>query len=190
MTSKKIQQFGPWARLHRRIAYENPWITVFHDEVIDPGKKEGVYGVVSFKNKAIGVLAVDEDNNVLTVSQYRYALAKNSLEIPEGGAAPNELPLDAAKRELLEETGYQAEQWTKLLELDLSNSITDDSAVIYLAKGLKVVANPNRESTESDMTQSQHSLKELRELILSGQVTDAITVSAVLAYENKLLREC
>ena len=98
MPEDKEQQLGPWGRLSRRVAYENPWISVFHDEVVDPAGQRGVYGVVSFKNRAIGILAVDDEQNVLTVTQYRYPLKKISLEIPEGGAAADEEPLDAARR--------------------------------------------------------------------------------------------
>ncbi len=184
MTQKKVERFGPWSRLDRRLAYENSWINVYHDEVIDPGGEPGVYGVVSFKHRAIGVLAIDDAENLLTVSQYRYPLKKVSLEIPEGGASPGEDPLEAAKRELREETGYVASQWKLLLEMDLSNSVTDDSALIFLATGLSDTGMSSLETTESDLSLSKHSLLAMKRLIAAGEITDAITVAAVLAYEG------
>ena len=90
--------------------------------------------------------------------------------------------------ELLEETGYEADHWSLLLGLDLSNSVTDDSALIFLAQGLTEVAQPSLESTESDLVVSSHKLSDLLDLIGKGEITDAITVAALLAYQNQILR--
>ena len=105
---------NPWQRLTRQVAYENPWLTVWHDEVIQPDGAPGIYGVVHFANRAIGVLAIDDSDRVLLVGQYRYPLGAYSWEIPEGGGGPNESALDAARRELVEETGFQAGTWREL----------------------------------------------------------------------------
>ena len=99
---------GPWRRLDRRVAYENPWLSVWHDDVVRPDGAPGIYGVVHFANRAIGVLAIDERDRVLLVGQHRYPLDAYSWEIPEGGGGPDESALDAARRELAEETGYRA----------------------------------------------------------------------------------
>ena len=127
---------NPWQRLTRRVAYENPWLTVWHDEVIRPDGAPGIYGVVHFANRAIGVLAIDDSDCVLLVGQYRYPLDAYSWEIPEGGGGPNESALDAARRELVEETGFQAGTWRELGRAALSNSVTDELAIFFVATDL------------------------------------------------------
>jgi 8-oxo-dGTP pyrophosphatase MutT (NUDIX family) len=127
---------NPWTRLARRIAYENAWITVWHDDVLRPDGQPGVYGVVHYRNRAVGVVALDDEDRVLLVGQYRYTLDIYSWELPEGGAAPGEEPLAAAKRELREETGCTAAHWQELLRAHLSNSVSDEEAIVFLARGL------------------------------------------------------
>lgn len=182
----KGEDTGPWLRQSRDQVYDNPWISVFHDKVIDPGGKQGIYGVVHFKHVAVGVVAVDADNQILLVRQHRYPLNRSSDEIPEGGAAISELPLLAAQRELMEETGYQAENWRQILEMDLSNSITDERAVVFLATDLRKCADPNPESSESDMVLSRRPLSDLLEAIDRGEIRDAISVAALLKIQHLL----
>src|SRR3954463_11561278 len=128
---------NPWQRVSRDVVYENPWIAVHHDRVIRPDGQPGIYGVVHYKNRAVGVVALDDRGRVLLVGQYRYTLDRYSWEIPEGGAAPGEEPLEAARRELAEETGYAAGRWQELLRSHLSNSVSDEEAVCYLATELR-----------------------------------------------------
>ena len=105
---------GPWMRNTRRVAYENPWITIWHDEVTRPDGEPGIYGVVHFANLAVGVLALDDADRVLLVGQHRYALDAYSWEIPEGGVPIGETPLEGAQRELREETGMDAATWREI----------------------------------------------------------------------------
>src|SRR6188474_17566 len=127
---------GPWSRNSRRVAYENAWITVWHDEVSRPDGSPGIYGVVHFGNLAAGVVAFDEDDRIALVGQHRYTLDRESWEIPEGGVPSSETALEGIQRELLEETGVEAGEWRELARLDLSNSVTDEEAVLFVARGL------------------------------------------------------
>src|ERR687889_405716 len=126
---------NPWLSVSSKRVYDNPWITVREDRVVRPDGESGIYGVVHYKNIAVGVLAIEEDH-VYLVGQYRYPLDRYSWEIPEGGCPEGEEPLAAARRELEEETGLRAEKWEKMCEADLSNSVTDEVAVLFLATGL------------------------------------------------------
>src|SRR5436309_14137129 len=117
---------NPWTRLSRRVVYENPWIIVYEDQVLRPDGRPGIYGVVHFRNRAIGVVVLDEADCVLLVGQYRYPLDQYSWEIPEGGGGPDETPLAAAQRELLEETVYTGGHWEEIVRAHLSNSASDD----------------------------------------------------------------
>src|SRR5882757_9721478 len=128
---------NPWTRRGRAVAYQNPWIVVYHDDVTRPDGKPGIYGVVHYRNRAVGVVALDEQDRVLLVGQYRYTLDVYSWELPEGGAAEDEDLLAAAQRELREETGYSAERWQEIARMHLSNSVSDEEGVCYLATELK-----------------------------------------------------
>jgi 8-oxo-dGTP pyrophosphatase MutT (NUDIX family) len=166
--------WNPWTRLSRRVAYENPWIVVYDDQVIRPDGRAGIYGVVHFRNPAVGVVALDEQDRVLLVGQYRYTLDLYSWEIPEGAAAPGEEPLTAAQRELKEETGYTAGRWQQVLRAHLSNSVSDEEALCFLADDLQPgVAHP--EGTERLQVRWVPFADALA-MIAQGQITDAFSI--------------
>jgi ADP-ribose pyrophosphatase len=168
---------GPWIRRSRRVGYENAWITIWHDEVTRPDGTPGIYGVVHFANLAAGVLALDERDRVLLVGQHRYALDVYSWEIPEGGVPGGETPLDGARRELLEETGVDAAGWWELARVHLSNSVSDELAVLFLATGLtEGVATPD--GTE-ELELRWVPFTEALEMTLDGRITDAMSVIAI-----------
>jgi 8-oxo-dGTP pyrophosphatase MutT (NUDIX family) len=170
-------RIGPWLRRSRRVAYENPWITIWHDEVTRPDGAAGVYGVVHFSNLAAGVLALDEHDRVLLVGQHRYALDAYSWELPEGGVPDGETAVDGARRELLEETGVAAAQWRELARVHLSNSVSDELAVLFLATGLTPgTANPD--GTE-DLELRWVPFDDVLAMTVDGRITDAMTVVAV-----------
>jgi ADP-ribose pyrophosphatase YjhB (NUDIX family) len=136
LTDEQNECANPWQTLESQTVYDNPWITVRHNEVIRPDGTPGIYGKVHFKNRAIGVLPIDEEGYTYLVGQYRYVLDEYSWEIPEGGGPIDEDPLQAAQRELKEETGLSAQHWQLLGRAHLSNSVSDEEALYYLATGL------------------------------------------------------
>lgn len=167
---------NPWRKVSTRVVYDNPWIRVREDEVVRPDGQPGIYGVVHFKNVAVGILAFEEGMLYL-IGQYRYTLERYSWEIPEGGCAEGEEPLQAARRELEEETGLHAKRWTKLGEAYLSNSVSDELAVWFLAEELEQgVYRP--EGTEKLLVK-RVSLSEALKMIESGEITDALSMLAI-----------
>lgn len=171
---------GPWRRRTRRTAYANPWIEVVHDEVDRPDGSPGIYGVVRFRNVAVGVVAVDEDGRILLVGQHRYALDRYSWEIPEGGAPIGEDPELGARRELAEETGFVADDWRVMCRFSLSNSVTDEVGVIYLATGLREgVAAPE---PSEELAVRWATLDEVLAEIDAGEVHDIMTITGVSRY--------
>jgi 8-oxo-dGTP pyrophosphatase MutT (NUDIX family) len=168
---------GRLVRHSRRVAYGNPWITVWHDEVTRPDGSPGIYGVVHFESLAAGVVAFDVEDRIVLVGQHRYTLDRESWEIPEGGVPPGETALEGIQRELREETGLEASDWRELCRLDLSNSVTDEQAVLFVAKGLRQgVASP--EPTES-IALRWVPFDEALAMTMDGRITDAMSVAAI-----------
>ena len=167
---------NPWKTLSSNLEYDNPWIQITEHQVITPGGSPGIYGVVHFKNQAVGVVPY-EDGYIWMVGQFRYTLDEYSWEIPEGGSPMGEDPLETAKRELQEETGLIADQYDPIVEMHLSNSATDEWGIIYLARGLtRGAANP--EDTE-DLSIKKMRLEEVFEEVEAGKITDSLTVAAI-----------
>ena len=177
---------NPWKIISDDEMYNNNWIKLNHYNVINPNGGEGVYGKVHFKNIAIGIIPIDEKNNTWLVGQYRFPLNKYSWEIPEGGCPLNENPLDAAKRELLEETGFVAEDWKQILTLHLSNSVTDEFSIIYIARNLKQFkAQPE----ETELLQIKKiKIEETFKMIENNEITDAVSVAALQRLELLILK--
>lgn len=127
---------NPWKVNAEKLVYQNPWISLTEYDVINPNGGKGIYGKVHFKNIAVGVLVLDDHLNTYLVGQYRFTIDAYSWEMPEGGCPVGLEPLESAKRELLEETGLIAEEWTELFRMHLSNSVSDELSIIYLARQL------------------------------------------------------
>ena len=174
---------NPWETKSSKSVYENNWIEVSHREVLTPSGTNGIYGKVHFKNVAIGIIPLDKEGNTWIVGQYRYTLNQYSWEIVEGGGALNEPLLDAAKRELLEETGITASTWTPVLEMHLSNSVSDEYGVAFLASDLRFgVAEP--EETEQ-LQVRKLPFEEVYQMAMRGEITDALSLAAI--FKVKLL---
>ena len=168
---------GPWTRNSRRVAYENPWLTLWHDEVVRPDGQPGIYGVVHFRNVAAGVVAIDARDRVALVGQHRYTLDEYAWEIPEGGVPDGEDPLAGAQRELREETGVDAAEWQELARVHLSNSVTDEVAFLYLATGLQ--HGPAAPEGSEELEVRWLPFEEVLARTLDGRITDAMTVLAI-----------
>ncbi len=176
---------NPWTVLNSKLEYENPWISVTEYQVLNPSGGKGIYGKVHFKNIAVGVLPIDAALNTWLVGQYRFVLNQYSWEMPEGGGAMDTDPLDSAKRELLEETGLVAANWQPLLTMHLSNSVSDELAIIFLARDLKQeTASP--EETEQ-LAIRKLPFEEVYRMVEQGEITDSMTVAAVLKFKLMLL---
>jgi 8-oxo-dGTP pyrophosphatase MutT (NUDIX family) len=170
----------PWRRGAERTVFENAWIRVSQHQATAPTGHPAEYGVVSFKNVAIAVLPLHEDGTVTVVGQNRFVLGDYSWEVPEGGAPLDEDPLEGAKRELAEETGLAAAEWRKVLDAQLSNSVTDERAVGYLALGLAPVSRPHHGDASEDLQLARAPFKEVLEAALAGHMKDALTVAMLL----------
>ncbi len=173
-----ISTKNPWKTISKKQAYNNPWISVSHEEVINPSGGEGIYGIVQFKNIAVGILPLDEAYNTWLIGQYRYAIDQYSWEIPEGGCPVDTAPLVTAKRELKEEAGLVAKDWSVLLEIHTSNSVTNEYGIVYIAKDLQ------QEEAEPEETEELLIKKlpfaEALQMVMNGTITDSISIAAIL----------
>lgn len=174
---------NPWTITGQQQIYQNPWIELTEYQVLNPGGNPGIYGKVHFRNTAVGVVPY-ENGKIWMVGQYRFPLEAYSWEIPEGGCPQGEDPLATARRELKEETGLEAEDYRPLLQMHLSNSVSDEWGIVYLATNLSQgTAQP--EDTE-ELTVKQMTVDELFAAVEAGQITDSLTVAA--AYKLMLLK--
>ncbi|HHJ35630.1 MAG TPA: NUDIX hydrolase [Gammaproteobacteria bacterium] len=169
---------NPWKRQSSKKIFDNPWLSLHEDKVINPGGGLSLYGKINFKNLAIGIIPLDRDNNTWLVGQYRYVPDCYSWEIPMGGGPLDIDPLESAKRELKEETGLTADDWQILMKLHTSNSVTDEQGLVYIARDL-TPGETQFEETE-ELLIKKVSLDEAVERVLSGEITDAISVAALL----------
>ncbi|MFT4969695.1 MAG: ADP-ribose pyrophosphatase [Chitinophagales bacterium] len=180
---------NPWKTKGSKVIYDNPWIKVVENEVTNPSGGKGIYGVVHYKNIAVAVIPIDEDGNTYLIGQYRYTLDSYEWEIPMGGGSKKDSNLDSAKRELLEETGIVAQHWENILETQVSNSVSDEVSITYLAWGLRF-ENATPEETE-DLKMKKLPLSEAITLAVNGEIKDAISVASLLKLnyllENKLI---
>jgi 8-oxo-dGTP pyrophosphatase MutT (NUDIX family) len=177
VTADDEVRVGPWVRRSRIVAYANPWVTVWHDEVTRPDREPGIYGVVHFANLAAGVVVLDGDDRVLLVGQHRYTLDAFSWEIPEGGVPAGESALEGARRELREETGVEAAEWHELARLHLSNSVTDEAAVLFLATRLTL--GPADPDGTEELAVRWVPFPEVLAMTFDGRITDALSVVAI-----------
>ncbi len=181
-----VRKNGPWTINAERTVFDNPWISVEDHAVVHPDGSDGEYGVVRFKNLAIGILPVDANGDVWLVGQHRYPHDKHSWELPEGGGPIGVDPLVSAKRELEEETGLTARQWQQISDCDVSNSVTDERAVCFLAYDL--VAGEAAPEPSEALTIKRVKFASLLDMVLAGEITDSLTIIMTLTAHTLALR--
>ena len=176
--STRLFMQNPWTTLSNRKVYDNPWIQVQHREVITPKGTDGIYGLVHFKNWAIGIVPLDHELNTWLVGQYRYAIDQYSWELPEGGCPIGTSPLETAKRELKEEAGIIANEWIEIMSFHTSNSVTNEYGKSFVARDL-IIGNPDPEDTE-EIVIKKLPFQEVYEMVMSGALTDSLTIMSIL----------
>lgn len=185
--SEPNEAINPWKTHSSVVRFENPWIKVVHNDVTNPSGGPGEYGVVHFKSRAVAVIPIDDENHTWLVGQYRYPVESYEWEIPAGGAPEGESTLACAQRELLEETGLVAEHWDLILDgLQLSNSITNELAYAYVARGL-TQHDASPEETEQ-LALRRVPLAEAIDQAISGELKDAFSVVSLMRLKHLQLR--
>lgn len=178
MTDAWEDESNPWTVRSVTQPFRNDWFHIDAHEVIHPGGAAGVYSVIRMRRLAVGVLPIDDDGQVHLVGQWRFPLGRYSWEMPEGGAEPGEDARVCAVRELAEETGLVAQSLTPILEMDMSNSLTDEKAVLFLAQGLS--AGEARPEPTEVLNHRRAPFMAVLERALDGRIRDAMTVAALL----------
>jgi len=179
-----MNQENPWQTISSKKIYENPWIGLTEHQVINPSGGKGIYGEIHFKNYAIGIIAIDEDDMIFLVGQYRFPLKQYSWELPEGGGPLNGEPLDSAKRELLEETGLVAKEWKEVLRMHLSNSVSDELGILYFAKDFEQFEAQPEETEQLEVKKIP--FEDAYQMVINGEITDSLTVAGIMRV--KLMR--
>lgn len=168
---------NPWKKLSSQVAYDNPWITVFHEDVLNPNGNPGIYGKVHFKNLAIGIVPIDENGMTWLIGQYRYPLNQYSWEIVEGGGKIGVSPEESARRELKEECGLKCGNLREISRAHLSNSVSDELAILFVATDL-TQEDAEPEDTEM-LAVKKVPLKQAFEWVEEGKITDSMSVIAL-----------
>jgi 8-oxo-dGTP pyrophosphatase MutT (NUDIX family) len=178
------EQPDPYTVLGRRFLYDSPWIRVREDRYRHRKGAEGRYAICGFQRTACGVVALDEEDRVVLVGQWRYPLETYSWELPEGGGELTESPFEAIRRELAEETGLTAQIWEPLCFFHPSNSSTDEEAFLFLATGLAPAEGHHAEDDE-ELLVHREPFQDCLRRILGGEITDGLTVVALLALQAR-----
>jgi 8-oxo-dGDP phosphatase len=178
---------NPWKRLESRVMYENAWLRVREDDVLRPDGQPGIYGVIEIR-PSVGVMAFNEQGQMAVVGQWRYSLSRYSLEIVRGGSSEGETDMLAvAKRELREETGFEAETWEYLGSVDVCNGVTTDVQHLFAARDLSFVGVD--QDPFEDVTSEWVPFERVLEMTLNGEITEVCSIAAILKYHQLQLLE-
>ncbi len=179
MSNQPDTTINPWQTHTTKVVYENPWIRVEESQVTNPSGGQGIYGVVHFLHRAVGVIPIDDEDHTWLVGQYRYATNRYEWEIPEGGCKPGEELADCARRELQEEAGVIAGDLELLVEaMQTSNSVCNEHAWVFVARNLEF-GDTNPDDTESLETR-RVPLEEAFAMVERGEIRDSMSVAGLL----------
>ena len=171
---------APWVRGAARPIYDNPWISVTEYAATAPTGNPATYGLVGYKNLAVAILPLFDDGTTILVGQHRFPAGDYRWEIPEGGGPLDQDPLESARRELAEETGLAAAEWREILQAQLSNSVSDERAIGYLATGLSVAEGAHHADDTEDLARVRVPFREALDAAVAGDVKDVLTVAMLL----------
>jgi len=175
----------PYSVTSSKLHFDSPWIRLREDAFTHRDGAEGRYAVCGFRRTACAVLALDENDNVVLVGQWRHPLKCYSWEIIEGGGMEDETPFDTIKRELAEEAGLQAALWEPLLYSNLSNSSTDEEAFIFVAKDLSQAQDGAHPDEGEELAIIREPFQNCLQRIFTGEIADGLTVIALLAEQAR-----
>jgi 8-oxo-dGTP pyrophosphatase MutT (NUDIX family) len=175
----------PYKVTSSKLFFDSPWIRLREDTFTHRNGAKGRYSICGFRRTACAVLALDEDDNVVLVGQWRHPLKCYSWEIIEGGGMEDETPFDTIKRELAEETGLQAALWEPLLYSNLSNSSTDEEAFLFVAKDLSSAPDGSHPDDEEELAIIREPFQCCLQRVFTGEIADGLTVIALLAEHAK-----
>lgn len=179
------RKHGPWTIKSSESRFQNEFINIVEDEVIKPDGTQGSYASVRI-NDGVGILAMDDKGNAYLVKEFRYALGRENVEVVGGAIDEGEQAIEAARRELREELGIEASEWTELGTVHHSTSIVNSSATLFLARSLRFTEK-DEDSGEVIKTVKMP-FEEIIEKALSGELTHAASCVLILRAQDYLLR--
>ncbi len=181
-----MERENPWIIRQTELKYDNPWIRVVEHQVLNPSGNPGIYGVVQFKNRAVAVIPVDDEGYTWLVGQFRFPTGTYEWEVPEGGAPEGEDPMECARRELREETGLLATCYRPILEMQLSNSTTDEWSTTYLATGLSM--GPSSPEDTEKLSVRRIKLEDAILMAVNNEIRDGLAVASLLQLDALMRR--
>lgn len=176
-----ISEKGKWKVLKSEYLFRRPWLTVRRDCVELPdGRQNPEFYVLEYPDW-VNVIAITEDGKFVMERQYRHGLGKTCFEIPAGVIEEGEDPLDAAKRELMEETGYGEGKWRKIMTVSGNSSTTDNLSHCYVAEGVRKISGQHLDSTE-DLEIVLIDTAQVKDLMVNDQIKQALMAAPLWRY--------